>query len=224
MFKRAIVACAVVAAAACGNKEAPTGPTGPNQPGTGNRNPVINSVQVSPTFGISDLTVFNLTATASDPDGDVLTYTWSATGQTFAGASQQLQFTGSGGSIRATVNVNDGRGGTASGNVDLVLGSMRGTWVVTNGPAEVLGMTLSLNQNSAGIVTGTFNMPFFGNGNTDPAEPGRITSAGLLTMRVKIGSFTDFNMIGTMDNTGVRVTGELRGSGFTGQPFLMVKQ
>jgi len=42
-------------------------------------------------------------------------------------------------------------------------------------------------------------------------------------MRVKVGPFTDFNMTGTMDPTGRQVSGSLQGSGFTGQPFTMVK-
>jgi hypothetical protein len=73
-------------------------------------------------------------------------------------------------------------------------------------------------------VTGTFSLPGIGNGNTDPAQPGRITGAAVLTMRVKIGAFTDFNMSGTMDSTGRTVSGSLQGSGFTGQPFTMTKQ
>jgi len=40
---------------------------------------------------------------------------------------------------------------------------------------------------------------------------------------VKIGPFTDFNMNGTMDASGRIVSGNLQGSGFTGQPFTMQK-
>jgi hypothetical protein len=72
-------------------------------------------------------------------------------------------------------------------------------------------------------VSGTFTLPGIGTGNTDPAEPGQITVAGNLTMRVKVGRFTDFRMEGNMDSTGTRVTGNLQGSGFTGQPFSMHK-
>lgn len=226
MFKRIVTVCALLAMVACGDKDSPTGPSGqpPPTPQT-NRSPAINSVQVSPTFGIADLTVFNLSSTASDPDGDALSYSWSLGGQTFAGANQQvIYYGGAGGPARATVTVTDGKGGSTSGNVDFVVGSMRGNWLVTGGPTEIVGMALTLSQSSAGIVTGTFNMPLFGNGNTDPAEPGVINAQGQLRMRVKIGSFTDFTMSGTMDTTGVRITGDVRGSGFTGQPFVMVKQ
>lgn len=60
---------------------------------------------------------YNLSITASDSDGDPLTYSWSATGGTinnpnvnpitWIAPSTQNNYT-------ITVNVNDGRGGTAS--------------------------------------------------------------------------------------------------------------
>lgn len=85
------------------------------------------------------------------------------------------------------------------------------------------GSTFQLTQ-SGSLVTGAFVLPSIGSGNTDPAEPGNINVAGSLKMRVKIGRFTDFEMRGAMDTTGRRVSGTLHGSGFTGQPFAMVKQ
>lgn len=224
MFRRLIPVFAIAAAVACGNDNgSPGGPTGPTPQQQTNRNPAVNGVQVTPAFGIADLTVFNFSSTASDPDGDALTYSWNIAGSTFPGSNVQLLFGGSGGNTRGTVTVSDGKGGTASGSVDFIIGSMRGTWTIVGGPDVLLGTVFTLNQNPAGIVTGTFEIPAIGPGNTDPAEPGRITAAGELTMRVKVGIFTDFTMTGTMDTTGTMITGSLRGSGFTGQPFVMLK-
>ena len=57
-------------------------------------------------------------ATAADPDGDALTYTWSTSAGrvTGSGADARLDTTGvpCGTTITVTVNVSDGRGGTAS--------------------------------------------------------------------------------------------------------------
>ena len=226
MLRRLLPMIVLVAATACGgNNGSPSAPSGPSpqpQP-QANRNPVVNSAQVTPTFGIADLTVFNFAATGSDLDGDALTYSWSVGNGTFPGGNVQLLFGGPGGNVRATVTASDGKGGTASGSVDFIVGSTAGTWTLVGGPEVLLGTVFTLNQNGAGIVTGTFTIPGVGAGNTDPAEPGRITAAGELTMRVKVGIFTDFNMTGTMDTTGRMITGSLRGSGFTGQPFVMVK-
>jgi len=97
---------------------------------------------------------------------------------------------------------------------------MSGAWVIDTGLLN--GASFQLTQSGA-IVSGTFSLPKVGAGSTDPAEPGQITMAGNLRMRVKVGRFTDFRMEGNMDSTGTRVTGNLQGSGFTGQPFSMHK-
>jgi outer membrane protein OmpA-like peptidoglycan-associated protein len=63
-----------------------------------------------------------VTADASDPDGDVLTYKWSAPAGSFANpAERQTIFTCpmTPGSIPVTVTVNDGRGGTASDTITI---------------------------------------------------------------------------------------------------------
>ena len=98
---------------------------------------------------------------------------------------------------------------------------MTGVWTVTSG--LLIGATYNLTQGATGLVSGSFVLPGIGNGNTDPAQPGRIDANGAVTMRIKVAPFTDFNMTGTMDTTGRRVTGNLQGSGFTGEPFTMVK-
>jgi outer membrane protein OmpA-like peptidoglycan-associated protein len=62
-------------------------------------------------------TVVMLTANGSDPDGDTLTYSYSATGGTIAGTGTNARWDLAGqnpGSYNATAQVNDGHGGTAS--------------------------------------------------------------------------------------------------------------
>ncbi len=213
--------CAI-ALASCGGSGSPTStPTTPT-PVQQNRSPIIASVTVTPTFGIADLQAFSFAAIASDPDGDALTYSWSAAGNTASTASPvPIVFVSPGGDGQATVTVTDGKGGSASSSVNFTVGSMSGSWRVDTGP--LADATFQLTQSGA-IVTGSFALPGIGNGNTDPAQPGQINAAGTLAMRIKIGRFTDFNMNGTMDTSGRRVTGGLQGSGFTGQPFSMVKQ
>ena len=61
-----------------------------------------------------------VTADAQDPDGDALTYRWSAPAGTFQDASQrQTAWTAPSqeGAVQVTVTVDDGRGGTASSQV-----------------------------------------------------------------------------------------------------------
>jgi len=166
------------------------------------------------------LTQFSFNASASDPDGDAVSYTWDVAGNPFSGTNGTVMFVnGFNGTARVTVV--DGKGGTATDTRSFVVGTMSGSWLVTSGP--LVGASFNLTQSSTGLVTGSFNLPGIGNGNTDPAQPGRITSAAGLTMRVKVAPFTDFNMNGTLDVTGRLVSGSLQGSGFSGQPFTMQK-
>jgi outer membrane protein OmpA-like peptidoglycan-associated protein len=63
-----------------------------------------------------------VTADAQDPDGDVLTYRWSAPAGTFQNAAdRQTLWTApqQEGAVPATVTVDDGRGGTASASVTI---------------------------------------------------------------------------------------------------------
>jgi outer membrane protein OmpA-like peptidoglycan-associated protein len=63
-----------------------------------------------------------VTADANDPDGDTLTYRWSAPSGTFGNASErQTTFTcpAQPGAVPVTVTVNDGKGGTASDTVTI---------------------------------------------------------------------------------------------------------
>jgi hypothetical protein len=211
---------------ACGSSSSsntqptPTPPTPPQA----NRAPVISSVTVTPTFGVADLVTFNFAAIASDADGNALTYSWNLAGNTRTGANVSIIFVSPGGNGQATVTVTDGQGGSANSSVNFVVGSMSGTWIMTTGPSPLPNSSYVLSQGSTGLITGTFSLPGIGNGNTDPAQPGQIRADGTMTMRIKIGAFTDFTITGTMDSTGRRISGSVSGSGFTGQPIVLSKQ
>ena len=211
-------------AAACGG-DSSGGPTQPggggntNPPPAANRAPSITAMSIT-AFGIQSLSQFAYTASATDPDGDAVTYTWDIAGNPASGSSGAFTFS-NGGSFTARVTVSDGKGGTATDTRNFVVGSMTGTWTITSG--LLTGGTFTLTQSATGLVTGNFFLPGIGNGNTDPAQPGRIDVNGNLTMRVKVAPFTDFNMNGVMTQTGATVSGSLQGSGFSGDPFTMRK-
>jgi outer membrane protein OmpA-like peptidoglycan-associated protein len=63
-----------------------------------------------------------VSATASDPDNDPLTYTWSSTGGRIDGDGPQVRWVSTGtttGSYKVTAHVDDGRGGSASCSTDI---------------------------------------------------------------------------------------------------------
>jgi hypothetical protein len=200
---------------------APTNPTPPPQ----NRAPVITSVAVNPTFGIAYLTVFNFTATANDPDGDAIDYRWDLAGNPLSGPAPAHTFPGSGGQGTARVTVTDGRGGTSTGSVNFIVGSMEGTWA-GNLVAALFRTTL---QQSGGNVSGSFEIltpsGFRITGQTAPVSTNTIDASGRIRIRYKANlNVDDFRFEGTMDQTGVRITGAANGSGFRGQALNLVKQ
>jgi hypothetical protein len=220
-----LVVSSLVLAGCGGSKSSspttPSSPATPTPPVQQNRAPVIGSMNFAPGFGIAGLTQFSFNASASDPDGDAITYAWDVAGNAASGTNGTITFSNGGDGI-AKVTVTDSKGLSASDTRTFVVGSMNGVWRVTTG--QLIGATFNLTQSATGLVTGTFSLPGIGNGNTDPAQPGRIDGNANLTMRVKVAPFTDFNMTGTMASSGRTVSGSLQGSGFSGQPFTLTKQ
>lgn len=182
---------------------------------------------------MSSLTTHAFSATASDPDGDAITYNWDfGNGTTSTNSAPTVTFNNaSTTTYRVTLTVSDSKGATvksalASSSVSVVSTTMAGTWAGTMpgiGP-----MTASMTQYLGGLVTGTWEIPTRGDkGEIGPTgEPGKIQANGQFELRfkVRVGSFVDFYFRGTMDPTGQRLTGTLQGSGFTGQVMELIKQ
>ncbi|MCL2877153.1 MAG: PKD domain-containing protein [Acidobacteria bacterium] len=84
-----------------------------------NQAPTI-SCQQTATVSVASGASVELRATASDPDGDPLTFTWSSPAGAVGGNSSTTRFNAAGvraGSYTVTVGVDDGRGGKASCNM-----------------------------------------------------------------------------------------------------------
>jgi len=94
----------------------------PAPPPPANASPVV-SCSLNPASVIAGSTdAVTITATASDPDGDMLGYSWTASGGSIQGAGAQVRWVpgnAAPGNYRVSLNVNDGRGGTAMCTVDV---------------------------------------------------------------------------------------------------------
>ena len=219
----------------------PTTPTTPTPTPTptpttpANRNPTITSLTVTPTLGVSGLTTISMSATATDPDNDAVTYQWSFSGTIASGASTSAKLTGDG-NVVVQLTVSDGKGGTATDSRTVTIGTLSGTWSFVANDCGVQSrdkpIVMSLTQ-TGGTVNGTFSLPgSFCNGTAgqtgklDPGAPGTIDDRGNFNARLKIGDFLDFFLTGKMDSTGRKVTGKPNGSGFGGSTdtFTMTKQ
>ncbi len=222
------LAVALLAAACGGGGSGGNTPSAPSSTAPpSNRNPVITNVAVTPTFAVAWLGTFSFSATASDPDGDSLTYSWnlggtSATGQTTDGWTWPCP--GYTGTVQVTVS--DGRGGSAvAASPTFTAGCLSGTWVGTSATVSGWSFTLVLSQSQTGLVTGSYSDNWGGYGTHDPAQPGWIRSDAQLEFRTKLsmGRYSDFTFRGTMDSSGRKLNGNVTGSGFN-DPFTATKQ
>jgi hypothetical protein len=225
-MKRILCAAAIVCTTACGGGKGstPTNPT-PTPTPQANRSPSVTSVTATPTFGVQDFGLFTFNASATDPDGDTLTYSWDIAGTARGGATAQIGPFSSGGVGTATATVSDGKGGSATGSVQFIVGSMTGSWNGGVPGTPLPGFTMSLNQVLGGLFTGSINTSRGETGQVGPTGAvATINGSGQIVMRIKVAPFTDFTMTGQMDGTGTLITGSVSGSGFQGQPFVMTKQ
>lgn len=176
-------------------------------------------MSAAPNFGIAMLTSFAMTASATDPDGDSVTFDWDlGDGSRASGAGVSKTYL-TGGLATITLTISDGRGGTATDRRTITVGSLGGSWAGTQnfGGNNNQTSTMQLTQ-VGGVVTGTMVLGGFA-GRTDPAQLGRIDSNGSFEIRWKVDPFLDFTMRGQMDPSGNRISGGTFGSGFAGEPF-----
>jgi hypothetical protein len=87
-----------------------------------NRSPTISSLTANPT-SVSPGAVSTITCTASDPDGDTLSHTWSATGGAISGSGSSVSWTAPSttGTYTITCTVSDGKGGSDTKNVNIIV-------------------------------------------------------------------------------------------------------
>jgi hypothetical protein len=98
----------------------------------GNNNPVIRELVAKPaTLGLGGSSV--ITCTATDPDSDPLTYTWSASDGDLTGVGKEISWIApqKTGTFEITAVVNDNKGGQAKNNVLITVASALKTVTLT---------------------------------------------------------------------------------------------
>lgn len=87
------------------------------------KNPTISSGPTATPSSILAGASSTISVTASDPDGDTLSYSWSATGGTISGTTSSVTYTApsTAGTYTIFVTVSDSKGGSATGNVSVTI-------------------------------------------------------------------------------------------------------
>lgn len=227
-FVCSVVLPTAIGLSACSNSNgAPTGPSGGNNPppATTNRNPTISSAIVNPAAGYASFTSHSFSASATDPDGDPLTFVWDFGNNTSSpNANAAVTYNnGTTTTYPARVTVTDSRGGSATTTVPVTSAAMGGQF---SGEFFVgTMMRVSLTQFVGGVVTGTWEVPEVGFvGDVGPTgEPGKIQPNGQFELRfkVRVGAFADFYFRGSLSADGQQLVGTLHQSGFAGESLIL---
>ncbi len=180
--------------------------------------PVPGGITVSPTGGgLATVTSFTLAVSATDLDGDALTYAWDfGDGQRATGASVTHVY-GSVGTFRPTLVVSDGPHNVSSEVTLRVFTSLAGTW---RGPVDAYGCTVSLSvvQATTSLVgTMTLGGPCSGTvpftGTMSPlAYPGSltfVTSPYTIVLGTETLANLRMSFAGPTNSTGTQISGSL---------------
>ncbi len=205
-----------------------------------NSNPSISNISVTPNFIVAGQGTVTGSASATDPDGDTLTYVWEVSSNNAgpqSGGSTLVTYNGSnfthlatgGGLQTARVTVTDGRGGSVTEAREFGVANMTGTYRVTI--PECAGQSFNLTgTQTGGTFTGVANFPGTfcavaagSTGNTDPAVLHTISASGAVVFRLKVGIFADLRFTGQFESNGRVVTGTVIDIGLT-TTFRMEKQ
>lgn len=116
---------------------APAAPPPTPVPQATNEVPVISSISANPTQVVAGQSA-SITAVASDPDDDPITYNWSASQGTISGTGSQVTWTSSGqsGSVSIGLTASDNRGGQATSSVTVTVLPPTTTVTLNPVPAE----------------------------------------------------------------------------------------
>jgi hypothetical protein len=180
-----------------------------------NHAPAIGVVTATPSTGLAAGSTIALTASASDDDGDALTYAWDfGDGSTGTGASATHIYN-TAGTFNATVRVSDGKA-DVSGTAAVTIRSLSGTW---RGTLEGSPETFVFTQ-SAGNVTGTLT-DAFGQGTvlgTVTPTPPRVR------LTITQPPFSAFVYTADPSADVNTLTGFVNGLGFTNVAMTLVRQ
>jgi hypothetical protein len=186
-----------------------------------NQNPIISAITCDPDTVLLGETS-TIVVSASDPDGDPLTYVYTSTSGSVSGNGNSATFTAGNTPGEASVNVTvgDDRGGSVNSSISLLmlLRAKDGSWEGTTSQSRDIMFAVS-NQGTqidSGLTITMFCSEYWGTVT--------ITVTRLNPLSITDNEFTwigsDFNVKGDFEST-THSTGIFSVSGNTGYPFYL---
>ncbi|PKP02907.1 MAG: hypothetical protein CVU14_02655 [Bacteroidetes bacterium HGW-Bacteroidetes-9] len=185
-----------------------------------NKNPTVTSVVVNPA-SVNANGIASVTVTASDPDNDPLTYSYTVTGGAITGSGPAVSWTAPAaeGAHSITVTVSDGNGGQATGNGALTV--LQAVTQVTGSAMFPAGTSGDLSNAKVSLYTTLDNWNW-----NQPIKFGAVSGAGATVSftltNVNPGNYY-LDVWKDIDNSGTWTSGDYvgwYGSGGLGSPAL----
>jgi hypothetical protein len=185
-----------------------------------NNNPTVASVVVNP-GSVNANGIASVIVTATDPDNDPLTYSYTVTGGAISGSGAAVSWTAPSmeGAHSVTVTVSDGKGGQASGNGAMTV--LQAVTQVTGSATFPAGTSGDLSNAKVSIYTTIDNWNF-----NQPIKFGAVSGSGasvsFTLTGVNPGNYY-LDVWKDIDNSGTWTSGDYvgwYGSGGLGSPAL----
>src|SRR3989442_5387495 len=183
---------------------------------TRNHAPKLGAVTASPATGLMSASIITFNASASDDDGDSLTYTWDfGDGSSTATGNAPTHVYNAANTFTARVTVSDGKKDVSS-TTSVAIRSLAGTW---RGTLEGIAETFVFTQSTT-TVGGTLS---------DAFGPGTVagtvqTTSPRIRLTITQPPFNPFVYTGDPNADVNTLTGAVNGSGYNNVPMTLARQ
>jgi len=189
-----------------------------------NKPPSAGTIALSPGtgLGMNGITTYTFTSSASDPDGDALTYSWNFGDNTTGSGAAPTKIYNTAGTYQVSLSISDGKESVSAPGISVTVGrSLTGAW--SGGRDFQCNINLNLTQTTTAL---TGQMLFVDNC-TGPitiatASVTGTTHPAAVTFTTVPYTFTGFaflltsRFVGTTDAAGTTLTGTITVSDQTG--------
>jgi hypothetical protein len=182
--------------------------------GAKNKPPTVGDIVVSPrVVGIANLTEFEFSASASDPNGDALTYQWTfGDGNTSTLAAPKHVYSGTSVStpFQVTLTVSDGVSSSDLKSTSVSVTLLDGSWA-TEPDANHIIRSLLLTQ-SGTLLSGAYN---HGGCTTGGSANGQVTAPRTVSLQLNAGCWEPITFSGTISDDAKSMSGTAQDTALT---------